>query len=150
MGNHDNNRVATNIGSDRVDGINMMLLMLPGIGVTYNGEEIGMENGHLSWEQHQDTTCLKEEFDSGKCRDFERTPFQWDDSHMAGFTTGNNPWLPVDPSYKKLNLKLQQEARESHWKVYKAMAELRKTDILRFGNCSITVSESGSSLIINR
>lgn len=36
VGNHDNNRVAARLGSDRVDAINTMLLMLPGVSVTYN------------------------------------------------------------------------------------------------------------------
>lgn len=126
-----------------------MVLTLPGIGIIYNGEEIGMENGHVTWEEHQDITCKKEEFDRGKCRDFVRTPFQWDDSHMAGFTSGNKPWLPVDPSYKKINLKAQKAAKESHYKVYQQMAELRKIDTLRYGDTDV-IADQKNVLIIKR
>ena len=31
-------------------------------------------------------------------RDNARTPFQWDSSENAGFTTGT-PWLKVNPNY---------------------------------------------------
>lgn len=36
VGNHDQHRVAARLGTDRVDAINMILLMLPGVSVTYN------------------------------------------------------------------------------------------------------------------
>lgn len=36
VGNHDQNRVASRLGTDRVDGINMIVLTLPGASVTYN------------------------------------------------------------------------------------------------------------------
>lgn len=36
MGNHDQNRVAYRLGDDRIDMINMLLLSLPGVSVTYN------------------------------------------------------------------------------------------------------------------
>lgn len=36
LGNHDNSRVASRYGPERVDALNAMLLTLPGAGVTYN------------------------------------------------------------------------------------------------------------------
>ncbi|XP_042871777.1 maltase A2-like [Penaeus japonicus] len=42
IGNHDNSRVASRLGSDLVDAFNMMTLLLPGTPVVYYGEEIGM------------------------------------------------------------------------------------------------------------
>lgn len=35
VGNHDNSRTATRYGPALVDGINMIVLLLPGVGVTY-------------------------------------------------------------------------------------------------------------------
>lgn len=49
QGNHDQHRVASRLGRDRIDAINMMLLTLPGISINYNGEEIGMVDQWLSW-----------------------------------------------------------------------------------------------------
>ena len=35
VGNHDQSRTATRIGDDKIDILNAMLLMLPGVSVTY-------------------------------------------------------------------------------------------------------------------
>ena len=45
FGNHDSSRVASRYGEDKVDFMNMLLLMLPGTPFTYYGEEIGMVDG---------------------------------------------------------------------------------------------------------
>ena len=39
-------------------------------------------------------------------RDNARTPFQWDNSGQAGFTTGM-PWIGVHPDYRILNVAAQ-------------------------------------------
>jgi len=36
MGNHDNPRVASRFGEKSVDAMNMLLMTLPGIAITYN------------------------------------------------------------------------------------------------------------------
>lgn len=41
LGNHDKNRVSSRLGSDLIDALNMVILLLPGTPVTYYGEEIG-------------------------------------------------------------------------------------------------------------
>lgn len=49
MGNHDRSRVATRFPG-RSDQMIMLEMVLPGIAVTYNGEEIAMEdNRTISW-----------------------------------------------------------------------------------------------------
>jgi len=45
FGNHDSSRVASRYGEDKVDFMNMLLLLLPGTPFTYYGEEIGMVDG---------------------------------------------------------------------------------------------------------
>jgi glycosidase len=45
LGNHDYSRAASKFGEDKVDFMNMLLLMLPGTPFTYYGEEIGMVDG---------------------------------------------------------------------------------------------------------
>ncbi|XP_032584718.1 maltase 2 isoform X1 [Drosophila mojavensis] len=140
MGNHDNPRVASRFGSASVDAMNMLLLTLPGIAVTYNGEELGMEDyREISWEDTVDPPARN----AGKkdykkvSRDPERTPFQWSNASNAGFSTAAKTWLPVNPNYLGLNLAAQQEAARSHYKVYKALIELRKLPTLRRGRFSI-------------
>merc|ERR1712029_152841 len=79
LGNHDNWRLRSRFGEGNIDGFNMMSLMLPGVAVTYNGEEIGMTNTDISWEDTVDPAglnCGQEHFmDMGCSRDA--------DSHLS-------------------------------------------------------------------
>jgi alpha-glucosidase len=86
LGNHDQHRVASRFPPALVDGMNIIGQLLPGISVTYNGDEIGMENTIINWDQVIDPQGLN----AGECcyleatRDLQRTPFQWDTSINAG------------------------------------------------------------------
>lgn len=87
IGNHDKNRVASRYTPDQVDAMNMLNLLLPGVSVTYYGEEIGMEDVWISWEDTQDPQACNgadETTYESSSRDPERTPFQWDASTSAG------------------------------------------------------------------
>jgi alpha-glucosidase len=59
-------------------------------------------------------------------RDPERTPFQWDGTKNAGFSTATKTWLPVNPNYVDLNLKQQKDADKSHFKFYQRVMTLRQ------------------------
>lgn len=137
LSNHDNNRVATRSGPRNVDGLNMLKALLPGIDVTYYGEEIGQENGKVSFEETQDIRVKNLECYNTLCRDFARTPFHWDDSVNAGFNTGAKPWLPVSEKYKETNLKKQKAEELSHYKIFQALAKLRKNPVLLSGNTEV-------------
>jgi len=86
LGNHDNKRVASRFGVQRTDLINILLQTLPGHAVTYNGEELGMTDVFLSWEDTVDPQACNSDPDSyaDRSRDPARTPYQWDASSMAG------------------------------------------------------------------
>ena len=132
LGNHDNWRVGSRFGEGNMDGFNMIALLLPGVSVTYNGEEIGMTNTEVSWEQTVDPAglnCGQEHFqDIGCSRDPERTPMQWDSTENAGFSA-SMPWLPVNKNYLEgVNVEAQTAAKESHLSVYKQLTTLRKTE----------------------
>lgn len=63
-----------------------LILLLPGVAVIYNGDEIGMEDTVLSWEDTKDNEACNAGKDNylSKSRDYERTPFQWDNTTSAG------------------------------------------------------------------
>lgn len=137
MGNHDQFRVASRYGPARVDGLNMLAMLLPGVAVTYNGEEIGMENGQVSWEEGRDPQGCNGARDDWERngRDFERTPYQWDDSVNAGFNAGAPTWLPIASNYKTLNLKNQQvEGLKSHYRIYQEMVRIKKSYTSKYGD----------------
>lgn len=135
LGNHDQHRLATRYGSDRADGMLMLQMILPGVGVTYMGEEIGMENGAVTFQQGDDPQgCDDPEHFDTQSRDFERTPFQWDDTTNAGFNTGAEPWLPVGEKYKEVNVAKQEGDDKSALEMYKTLIALRSTRTMHEGD----------------
>ncbi len=94
LGNHDQSRVATRLGSQKDARLAAMLqITLDCIPVIFQGEELGMEDVEIPKERQQDPF-------TDKLRDPARTPMQWDDSPNAGFAgVDARPWLPVGPHY---------------------------------------------------
>ncbi|CAI6350669.1 unnamed protein product [Macrosiphum euphorbiae] len=136
IGNHDNPRVATRFGGEMVDAMNMLNMLLPGAAFTYMGEEIGMSDTAIHWDQTVDPrgrNAGRSGFQT-LSRHPARSPYQWDASYNAGFTVSFNPWLPVNPEYWMVNLESQQKPYPSHYKVYKRLAKLRKTRTVQRGS----------------
>lgn len=103
-----------------IDGLNSLNKLLPGVSVTYQGEEIGMRDGYVSWEDTVDVeACNRGDPDTYHLysRDPARTPYHWNNSTNAGFSTGERTWLPVADDYKEINLAKQKEDPRSHYKV---------------------------------
>lgn len=152
MGNHDQSRVASRYGVNRVDALNMIAHVLPGVAVTYNGEEIGMENGEVTWEEGQDPQACngdKEDFDKNS-RDFQRTPYQWDNTTSAGFSNNASTWLPVSSKYLENNLAKQKaEGEKTHYAIYKRLIEYRKSETLKNGDLE-TLALSANVLALLR
>ncbi|XP_032685970.1 maltase 1-like [Odontomachus brunneus] len=154
MGNHDRNRTATRYPG-RPDQMTMLAMTLPGVAVTYYGEEIGMvDKSDISWEDTQDPQACnagKEKYRS-RSRDPVRTPFQWNSGLHAGFSnTKNKTWLPIHENYRTVNLHAQKSANESHYKVYRALTKLRETsDALKSGSVTTQVLNSTVLLVLRK
>lgn len=136
LGNHDKPRMASRYGRDRIDGMALILMTLPGVAVVYNGEEIGMEDYRdMSYEDSKDPQGCNLGPDNYKwaSRDPQRTPFQWDDSFNAGFSKAAKTWLPMHPLYRQTNLLKQTEADYSTYHFYVDCMKLRKERILTHG-----------------
>src|SRR6185312_11682968 len=83
LGNHDQSRVATRLGSQKDARLAVLLQMtLDCMPVIFQGEEIGMEDVKIPQDRQHDPF-------TDKLRDPARTPMQWDDSPNAGFTTAD-------------------------------------------------------------
>jgi glycosidase len=102
MGNHDRNRTASRFPG-RADQMTMLAMILPGIAVTYYGEEIGMfDKTDISWEDTQDPQACnagKEKYKS-RSRDPVRTPFQW---HNENKNAGARPDKPENCPCFRIN-----------------------------------------------
>ncbi|XP_076294286.1 alpha-glucosidase [Lasioglossum baleicum] len=152
VGNHDNHRVASRFGSRRGDQITMLSMILPGVTVVYNGDEIGMIDRNFTYEETVDPAGCNAGPDRYylKSRDPERTPFQWDSSTSAGFSNTTKTWLPVHSNYKTLNLAAQKTARVSHYKVFKALVALKKRPIIASGSVQVTVVATNILAVVRK
>ncbi|XP_034651345.1 maltase A3 isoform X1 [Drosophila subobscura] len=135
MGNHDQRRVGSRYGEDRIDLMNMLQMFLPGVSVTYQGEELGMTDLDISWEDTRDPSACNSNADIYEefTRDPGRTPFQWSDEANAGFSTNSNTWLPINPNYQTVNAKTESASTTSHLSLYKQLTQLRQLKTLQLG-----------------
>lgn len=145
LGNHDQWRVASRLGADRVDMLNMLITTLPGASVTYQGEELGMTNVWISWKDTVDPSACNtnasvyEHFS----RDPERTPFQWSSDANAGFSNASKTWLPIAEDYKQINEDEERQKPVSHLNIYKHMLTLkREVQTLQLGETEVKALNS--------
>ncbi|EDW60857.2 maltase A8 [Drosophila virilis] len=129
LGNHDKRRAASRHGKEHIDAMNMLVMILPGASVTYQGEELGMTDGQISWEDTVDPWGCNSnpEIYEKYTRDPARTPFQWTNGTNAGFSTGSKTWLPLAADYETINVATESETEHSHLKIYKSLVALRRS-----------------------
>jgi len=113
MSNHDFGRLVTRFGRQNARVAAMLLLTLPGTAFIYQGDEIGLGDGH-GGEHAYDRAG----------RDGFRHPMQWDGSAGGGFTSGE-PWLPlVDPAER--NVQAQRDDPGSTLSLFRDMIAGRR------------------------
>lgn len=144
LGNHDNNRIGSRLGEAKIDLYNIALQTLPDIAITYYGEEIGMVDQWLPYDETKDPAGLRAGPDDYTLysRDPARTPMQWNGDANAGFSTANKTWLPVASNYKTLNVQIQDAAQKSHLKLFKRLTTYRKRQILAQGDLNLQATDS--------
>jgi len=126
LGNHDQPRVASRVGSEQARVAAMLLLTLRGTPTIYYGDELGMKDVPIPFEEIQDPQGLNMP-DKNLSRDPARTPMQWEDSCYAGFSTVR-PWLRVDRNYRTVNVKAQRLDPNSMLALYSKLIHLRKDE----------------------
>ncbi|XP_031624579.1 probable maltase [Contarinia nasturtii] len=123
LGNHDKKRIATDYKPTRTDIFNILLKTLPGITVTYYGEEIGMtSNDKISSEDE---------------REQSRTPMQWDNTKNAGFSDAETTWLPVAENFTECNVKLEKSQPQSFLKNFRRLITLRENPTIKYGTLQL-------------
>lgn len=152
VGNHDNHRVASRYGDKREDQLNFLCAVLPGIAVIYNGDEIGMVDRFFTYNETVDPAGRNAgpERYQLKSRDPERTPYQWDDTISAGFSTNKTTWLPVNSNYQVLNLAAEKKAVVSHYKAFQGVIKLKKTPVLRKGKTEVLLATENVLAVVRR
>jgi alpha-glucosidase len=123
LGNHDQPRIASRIGSQQARVAAMLLLTLRGTPTIYYGDEIGMRDVPIPVDEIQDPQGLNMP-DKNLSRDPARTPMQWNNSEQGGFTTGK-PWLRLDRNFLTVNVQSQREDIYSMLSLYRKLIRLR-------------------------
>lgn len=116
-------------------------VLLRGIPFIYQGQELGMTNALWNDIGEFDDISTKDQYKLAKdaglsdaealkvcssmSRDNARTPFQWNDSQNAGFTTGT-PWLKVNDNYREINADKETLEKDSVLHYYRKLIALRK------------------------
>lgn len=171
--NHDQPRSVSRFGNDAEyweESAKMLatcLHMMQGTPYIYQGEELGMTNvpfGDISDFRDLDSiNAYRELTGQGvftpeemlrylryKSRDNARTPFQWSDEKYAGFSSGE-PWIMVNPNYKKINAREQMMREDSIFCYYQKLIRIRKHyDIVVYGTYDLLLPEDPELYVYTR
>jgi alpha-glucosidase len=128
---------------DSVARLNMALgLTLRGSYCLYQGEELGLPQAELSFDQLQDPYD-KMLYPLHVGRDGCRTPMVWNhDKSHGGFTSSDTPWLPVPDVHHSRAVDVQETQQNSVLNAYKRFLNFRKhSDILLKGSIKIIYAD---------
>ncbi|SMB92350.1 alpha-amylase family glycosyl hydrolase [Deinococcus hopiensis] len=127
LGNHDQHRFKTRVGTQGYRVAQTLLLTLRGTPTVYYGDEIGMENVPVPPEKMVDPAGLQQPDVPAASRDPERTPMQWDSTENAGFApAGVTPWLPLAADADQVNVAAQEKDEGSDLNYFRALTRLRR------------------------
>jgi oligo-1,6-glucosidase len=152
LANHDQPRMVTRWGNDapgfREASSKMLstfIMTMRGTPYYYYGDELGMSNIKFnSIEEYNDIETInhyKQAKAEGKDvvkfianqkimgRDNGRTPFQWDATTNAGFTTGM-PWLKINSNYTIVNAAAADKDSSSCLNYFRKLTQLRKENLV--------------------
>lgn len=162
--NHDQPRRVSTWGDDQqfwyesATSHAIVYFLQQGTPFIYQGQEIGMTNYpfenietfndvavvneyKIVKEQGGDVNALLNKHKMEN-RDNSRTPMQWNDEPFAGFSTVE-PWFPVNPNYKNINVAEQQKDKHSILTFYKDLIKLKKSDDLyTYGNFELVDADN--------
>ena len=148
LDNHDQPRMVSKFGDDRpafrvpsAQLLNTFILTMRGTPYCYNGDELGMTNSKFDKIEDYRDLAARNGYALVKSqggnlaaylknlkrfsRDNSRTPFQWNATANAGFTTGT-PWLKVNPNYVTVNEAAAEKDPASVLNHFRRAVALRK------------------------
>ncbi len=103
-----------------------LLMSLRGSVCIYQGEELGLTEADIAFEDLQDPYG-KEFWPDFKGRDGCRTPMVWEaNAQCAGFTTGE-PWLPIPPEHRQRAVSEQEHVSASLLNHYRTFLAFRRS-----------------------
>jgi alpha-glucosidase len=127
-----------------------ILLSLRGSVCVYQGEELGLPQADIAFEDIQDPYGI-EFWPEFKGRDGCRTPMPWQsDSTYAGFSE-HKPWLPIPQEHKSKAVDVQQKSDSSEYNFFINLVNFRKKHLpLLYGDIQIIDHDNKDVLILDR
>lgn len=116
----------------------MLLTSLRGNVFIYQGEELGLPQGNVAFEDLKDPEAITN-WPHTLGRDGARTPFPWiADKPHAGFTSGASAWLKMDRAHAPLAVDAQNDDPYSMLNYTRKLLTLRQTlPALTYGNSEL-------------
>ncbi|MGF1474962.1 MAG: alpha-amylase family glycosyl hydrolase [Geminicoccaceae bacterium] len=130
--NHDVVRATTRLGGfyppeplKRL--LPILLCSLKGTICLYQGEELGLTEAELAFDQLRDPFGINF-YPQYKGRDGARTPMPWQHYATHGGFSGHDPWLPVPPEHVERAVDVQDRNPDSILNATRQFLEWRKTE----------------------
>lgn len=141
LANHDVERIASrwNGSLEALRCYISMQLALRGSPCLYQGDELGLPEAVLTFDQLQDPYGITM-WPAFKGRDGCRTPMPWQkNAPNAGFSTAEKPWLPVAETHYALAVDQQAQSQsDSLLSFYRcALAARKKLPIMQVGTMTV-------------
>ncbi len=155
--NHDITRCVTRWGGKIKDKsafsilMNKLLLSLRGTPFIYQGDELGLPEATLTFEQLQDPWG-KHHWPEWQGRDGCRTPIPWiADAPQAGFSDNLEPWLPIPDDHKIRAVNTQESDVNSVLNQTRKFIAWRKTKLpLQIGTINFIETGDDALLVFKR
>lgn len=131
--------------------LNKLLLSLRGTPFIYQGDELGLPEAILTFDQLQDPWG-KHHWPEWQGRDGCRTPIPWvADAPQAGFSENTSPWLPIPDDHKIRAVNTQESDINSVLNITCDFIKWRKTKIaLQIGDIDFIESGDETFLVFTR
>ena len=125
--NHDVTRHTTrwNLSPEAHRCYAALLLSLRGTACLYQGEELGLTEAYVPFEDLQDPYG-KRFWPKFKGRDGCRTPMPWSHDQMHGGFSEGKPWLPVAMEHVQAAVEVQDQTDSSTLNFYRQMIDFRR------------------------
>ena len=153
LSNHDVIRAATRWSNqhpspERAKLLLALLFSLRGSICLYQGEELGLEQADIAYEDLQDPFGIAfwPEF---KGRDGCRTPIPWQNDQLAAGFSSAKPWLPIPEQHRSSAVAVQDTAPQSVLSFCRTFLRWRQQQpALRLGRLTFHESESLSETLM--
>ena len=126
-----------------------MLLTMRGSVCLYQGEELGLDEAELQFEQLVDPYGIRfwPEF---KGRDGCRTPMPWHDQDQHGGFSREQPWLPLADRHLPMSVAAQEPVPDSMLNIYRRFLAWRQDQRLLIEGSMRTVYHDDALLVYER